>query len=128
MTDDADGWNEIAIDYEKHAVPSMKPYSTQAFEFANLSTNANLKVIDVACGPGPMAEVFVEKFPKGSGDSLLATDFAKGMVDLTKEKAVRNGWTNVEAKVMDAMVRFCVIWSCPISEEAIATRIKSKIE
>jgi ubiquinone/menaquinone biosynthesis C-methylase UbiE len=104
--DDADGWNDIASDYGKHVTSTMKSFSAQAFKFANFPpSHANLKVIDIACGSGPMAEVFVENVSKDSGASLLATDFAKGMVDVVKEKAARNGWANVEAKVMDAMVR-----------------------
>jgi ubiquinone/menaquinone biosynthesis C-methylase UbiE len=122
--DDADGWNGIASDYEKHATSTMKSFSAQAFKFANLSPNhANLKVIDIACGPGPMAEVFVENVSKDSGASLLATDFAKGMVDVVEEKAAQNGWTNVEATVMDAMVRLLRYSSCPFRRHILTKMI-----
>src|SRR5262245_52672406 len=84
-------------------MPAMKQYSARAFEFANLSARTDFKVIDVACGPGSSAHW--QKFcQKCSGASFLATDFSQGMVDIVKEKTARAGWTNVEAKVMDAMV------------------------
>ncbi|KAJ3279087.1 hypothetical protein HK104_001784 [Borealophlyctis nickersoniae] len=96
----AEAWSSVASEYTQWAKDLTQPYARHALEAARLPHTQPLKVLDVACGGGALTNLVAEGYPESS---VLATDFAEGMVELVKKNAVEKGWRNVEAKVMDAM-------------------------
>jgi ubiquinone/menaquinone biosynthesis C-methylase UbiE len=63
-----------------------------------------LKVLALACGTGAEIEILCSRYDK-SQVSILATDYADGMVQMTQNCVERLGKQDmVTTKVMDAMV------------------------
>jgi ubiquinone/menaquinone biosynthesis C-methylase UbiE len=70
---------------------------------------APVKVLALACGTGAEIEALCSRYNE-SQLSVLATDYAEGMVQMTQSCVDRLGKQDmVKVKLMDAMVRACVL-------------------
>lgn len=98
-------WSASADSYEEYLPQTTLPFSKHALEFTLetlLTQNPPLRILDVACGPGPLTQLAAERWPQETGTTIVATDFAGGMVKVLEKKAKNNGWSHVSARVMDA--------------------------
>lgn len=109
----SEAWSRHSKSYNAPSGQSQTlPMVQSAFDaqwFAKLDKliadrNSPLRVLLLACGTGAEVEVLCGRYSKQQM-TILATDFATGMVEATKSCSERVGKQDmVEARVMDAMV------------------------
>ena len=88
------GWDAAARFYDQHVASFTAKFARDAMDLVGVGPGQ--RVIDVAAGSGSLALAAAQR-----GAEVLATDFAAGMVELLREKAAKNGLTNLTAEVMD---------------------------
>ncbi|KAH8926829.1 S-adenosyl-L-methionine-dependent methyltransferase [Atractiella rhizophila] len=67
-----------------------------------LSSAADLKILDNACGTGVITSLIKEQ-EAFKDVEVTATDFSDAMVEIVKERTKEEGWNNVQASVANAM-------------------------
>ena len=87
-------WDLVAPGYAERAAYFL-PYVEEALRVAALAPPARL--LDVATGPGTLA-----LFAAARAASVTAVDFSPGMIAALRDRAARDGVTNLDARVMDA--------------------------
>jgi ubiquinone/menaquinone biosynthesis C-methylase UbiE len=87
-------WDAVAPTYAVD-VQQWAVFAAEALRSAPVS--ATDRVLDVACGPGTMTFLAAP-----AASRVDAVDFSPGMIAEVRERAAREGATNVEAAVMDA--------------------------
>ena len=90
-----EAWDEIAAGYATHVAPGEAGLSVEALLIVGLTAHDTF--LDVAAGPGGLGLAAARL-----GASVLATDWAPGMVAQFEADARAAGLTNVDARVMDA--------------------------
>lgn len=91
----ADLWSAVAGDYDAFSQQVTLPFAEDAARFVRLGPGT--RVIDVAAGTGNFTFAAARR-----GADVLATDFAPGMVELLRERAVERGLAaRVRTAVMD---------------------------
>lgn len=90
-----EAWDEIAADYDAHVAPGEERLSEEVLRMVGVTRNDTF--LDVAAGPGGLGLAAARL-----GASVLATDWAPGMVARFESRARAAGLTNAEARVMDA--------------------------
>jgi ubiquinone/menaquinone biosynthesis C-methylase UbiE len=93
-------WSNVADEYFRYMEITTVQYVEQALDFDNLHSKSGIKILDVACGTGAVPDVISKRLSPDV--SVLATDYAQGMVDAVNNRAEKEGWKNVKAQVMDA--------------------------
>ena len=91
-----EAWSATASDYHAFSANVTQPFAEDAARLVPIGSNT--RVIDVAAGTGNFSFAAARR-----GASVLATDFAPGMLDLLRAEANRNGlYDRVRTSVMDA--------------------------
>jgi SAM-dependent methyltransferase len=90
-----DAWSATAADYHAFSAHVTRPFAEDAARLVPIGEHT--RVIDVAAGSGNFTFAAARR-----GASVLATDFAPGMLDLLRVEAQRNGLSDrVRTAVMD---------------------------
>ncbi|KAH8549662.1 S-adenosyl-L-methionine-dependent methyltransferase [Umbelopsis sp. PMI_123] len=97
----AQSWTDTVDDYARYVELATGKYAEQVIDFADLQSKSGIKILDVACGTGVVPEAIVKKLSPDI--SVLATDYAQGMVDFARSKIENQGWRNVKFQVEDGM-------------------------
>ncbi|KAG2171623.1 hypothetical protein INT43_008349 [Umbelopsis isabellina] len=100
---DPDNWSDNMDDYLTFAHNGTLVFAKGALDFSGVEAKNGNKILDVACGTGSMVQAIIEKFGPQCDAQVLATDFAKGMVDAVEKRAKADGWINVKGQVQNAM-------------------------
>ena len=90
-----EAWEEIAADYAAHVTPGEERLSDDVLRIVGVTHDDTF--LDVAAGPGGLGMAAARL-----GASVLATDWAPGMVAQFEAAAHEAGLTNAEARVMEA--------------------------
>lgn len=90
-------YTELATKYENGTGGATREIAKECVDAA-LSITSDSVVHDNACGPAIVTSVVMSQ---GARPSIYATDFAKGMVDVTRAFSQQNGWDNVHCQEMD---------------------------
>jgi ubiquinone/menaquinone biosynthesis C-methylase UbiE len=94
----ASHWSNAAKMFATKAPTDI--FSLDTLKLTKLEAHSKpVKVFDNGCGGGGLAAMIAEKFPNAT---VLATDFAPGMVEATKNRIQHLGLTNISAEVQDA--------------------------
>jgi ubiquinone/menaquinone biosynthesis C-methylase UbiE len=74
------------------------------------SRSAPLHLLDSACGTGVVTQEVQRLLPRDvlERSTVLSADGSEALVDLVKRRIEDEAWVNVQARVLDAMVRFPV--------------------
>lgn len=91
-----DNWGAVSRGYAEFAPLMMGTYAGEVVD--RLEVDEGMSVLEVAAGTGALTETLAQ-----SAGSVLATDFAPGMVEVLEERLHRAGIDNVTCKVMDGM-------------------------
>lgn len=92
--DTPEAWGAAAHGYATHAPRLMGPF---AADFADLlDLNDRMHVIEVAAGAGALTTTLSNR-----AGSVLATDYAPGMIAVLKDRIAAENLSNVECRVMD---------------------------
>eukprot|EP00934_Nitzschia_sp_Nitz4_P003132 Nitzschia sp. Nitz4//scaffold184_size43902//36587//37300//NITZ4_007289-RA/size43902-processed-gene-0.18-mRNA-1//-1//CDS//3329539672//3122//frame0 len=86
-------WDWLADRYNKKKIDNPEAYQTK-LELARKYLTPESTVLDMGCGTGSIS-VLQAPFVK----SILATDLSSNMIEIAKEKAEKEGVTNVEFRV-----------------------------
>lgn len=89
-----EGWDKVAEGYAHYIEPDLAPYSKRALE--HLPVGEGDRVLDVACGPGPLALSAAKE-----GADVVGVDFSPAQVKILKQRAQAEGVANLDARVMD---------------------------
>jgi len=90
-----DAWSSTARDYQAFSANVTLPFAEDAARLVPI--RAGTKVIDVAAGNGNFTFAAARR-----GATVLATDFAPGMIELLRLEAEKNGFQDrVRTAVMD---------------------------
>lgn len=87
-------WNWIAARYARQPVGDEKSYQLKLAKTQEY-LDSDMQVLEFGCGTGSTALAHAPHV-----DSILAIDFAEKMIDIARQKAVDQGITNVDFKVM----------------------------
>ncbi|HEY7909270.1 MAG TPA: methyltransferase domain-containing protein, partial [Thermomicrobiales bacterium] len=88
------GWDATVEDYERSLAPFFAQFAADALHLVGVQPGH--RVLDVAAGPGTLALLAARR-----GATVVATDFAPGMVERLRQRAGEAGLTNLSAAVMD---------------------------
>lgn len=91
-------WNEFSEDFERFAVPYLKPYGYRLLELAEIKKGES--VLDVATGTGEPA--FGVASLVGESGKVVGTDLSEGMLQVARRKAKTKNLKNIEFVQMDA--------------------------
>lgn len=81
----------------------LLPIVTRLVEYSGAyEASAPRRILDSACGSGIVTAVLLASGKLGADDSILAGDIAAPQIEGVQKRAKESGWTNVEAKVVDA--------------------------
>ena len=89
-----EGWSRVAEGYEEAFTNITKKLSRDALELAKVKPGE--QVLDVAAGTGAFSFLAAE-----AGATVLATDFAPGMIESLRKLAEEKGIRNLRTEVMD---------------------------
>jgi SAM-dependent methyltransferase len=90
-----DAWGAVAADYHAFAGNVTRPFAEDAAELVRIGKGT--RVLDVAAGTGNFTFAAASR-----GASVLATDFAAGMIDYLRGEAERRGLSDrLRCDVMD---------------------------
>ncbi|MFV1988375.1 MAG: class I SAM-dependent methyltransferase [Gemmatimonadota bacterium] len=90
-----ESWSAASRSYAEHVAPSlMESFSDEFVDL--LDVDADTVALEVGAGAGALTETLARRV-----GSLLATDFAPGMVELLSARMDEVGATNVRCQVMD---------------------------
>jgi len=93
--DTPDSWNAASRGYAEHVAPRMM--EAFADEFADrLDVDSTTEALEVAAGSGALTQVLAKRVK-----SLLAIDFAQGMIDILRDRMRAAGANHVTCEVMD---------------------------
>jgi len=67
--------------------------------FTSFSITSSSYILDNACGTGIVASLIKSQYPDAR---ILGTDLAPGMIETFQTKAEKEGWNNVETKILDS--------------------------
>jgi SAM-dependent methyltransferase len=87
-------WDAVASGYAEDAAPLMVPFAEHALRL--LAPASDARLLDVAAGPGTLACLAAPRVR-----SVLAVDFAPGMLEQLRARAAREG-LQIETALMDA--------------------------
>lgn len=88
-------WDAVADGYADFVTKELAPWLDEEVRLAALAKTD--RVLDVAAGPGTLTLRAARRVA-----SVVAVDFAPGMIEELQKRAAREGIANVEARVMDA--------------------------
>ena len=89
-----DAWDTIAAGYDEFVTPTHRHVSKATLDIADL--REGMRFLDVAAGTGALS------LPAARlGADVVATDISPEMVEKLKARAKKEGFSNVEARVMD---------------------------
>ena len=86
-------WNRIAPRYSRAAIGNQEAYQKK-LEMTRACFTAQATVLEVGCGTGSTALLHAPYVK-----SVLATDFAEGMIGIARERAAEAGVDNVRFEV-----------------------------
>lgn len=89
-----EGWTNLAAMYDEEFAPFTRKYAIDAADLTGVHRGS--RVLDVAAGTGAFSFEAARR-----GATVLATDFAPGMIEQLKRLAKANGYGNVTARLMD---------------------------
>ncbi len=92
------GWDKAAMYYENAWQQQLKPAHDKLFELAKISKGE--KIIDVACGTGLISFRALEA--TGKKGFVFGTDISDKMVEICRNVAAENHFTNTRFERMDA--------------------------
>ncbi len=87
-------WSAASRGYAEHVAPLLEPFAEEFVD--RLDVDADTAALEVGAGSGALTETLARRV-----GSVLATDFAPGMVELLIARMESVGATNVECRVMD---------------------------
>jgi SAM-dependent methyltransferase len=93
--DTPESWNAASRGYAERLAPFLMQSFADAF-VDRLDVDSSTEALEVGAGSGALTESL---FPRVK--SLLATDFAPGMIDVLRERMQASGAANVRFDVMD---------------------------
>lgn len=94
--DTPENWDAASRGYADKVAPlMMRPFAEPLIDQLNIGGSA--EVLEVGAGSGVLTEVLSPRVK-----SLLATDFAPGMVEVLRERMEAAGAMNVQCQVMDS--------------------------
>ncbi len=91
-----ENWGAASREYAELAPRMMQPFATELL--ARLEVGADMEAVEVAAGTGALTLELAQR-----AKHVLATDFAPGMIEVLRERAVAAGCDNVTCEVMDGM-------------------------
>ena len=81
----------------------LLPIVTKLVDYSGVyEAQAPRRVFDSACGSGIVTAVLLASGKLAADDSILAGDIAAPQIEQLQKRVASSGWTNVEAKVVDA--------------------------
>ena len=90
-----DSWSAASQSYAERVAPSlMESFAEELVD--RLEVDESSEVLEVGAGSGALTETLAKKV-----NSVLATDFAPGMIDVLRARMAEAGLTNVRCEVMD---------------------------
>jgi ubiquinone/menaquinone biosynthesis C-methylase UbiE len=90
-------WTGVAAAYEEVQEPFMGKWADDAIRLANVTSTD--RVLDVATGPGTLG-VRAAKIAR----SVVATDYADGMLDRVRARVEREGLRNMDVRKMNGQL------------------------
>ena len=91
-------WHEAAPRYDKLSAALFGPVSDEFLDFVGL--RKGWSALEVACGPGVASRAAARRL--GEKGTLLATDFAPGMIALASSRPPEKRGARVEWRLLDA--------------------------
>ncbi len=91
-------WHEAAPRYDKLSAALFGPVADEFMDFVGL--RKGWRVLEAACGPGVATRAAARRL--GEKGSVLATDFAPGMIELASSRPPEKRGAAVEWRVLDA--------------------------
>lgn len=93
--DTPENWSAASRGYAEKVAPRlMQAFAEEHIERLGLGSDA--EVLEVGAGSGALTEALARRV-----HSVLATDFAPGMIDILRERLRSAGVTNVRCEIMD---------------------------
>ena len=90
-----ESWSAASQGYAEKVAPALMESFAEEF-IDRLKVDGNSEVLEVGAGSGALTETLAKKVK-----SVLATDFAPGMIEVLRARMAAAGVTNVRCEVMD---------------------------
>jgi ubiquinone/menaquinone biosynthesis C-methylase UbiE len=95
LTETRAAWDDIAAGYDKYVTP-FGDWALPVDALRRVGLRARMRLLDVASGSGALS------IPAARlGADVVAVDLSPNMIARLRERARREGLTNIEARVMD---------------------------
>ena len=90
-----ESWSAASAGYAEKVAPSLMESFAEEF-VDRLDVDVSTEALEIGAGSGALTETLARRVK-----SLLATDFAPGMIDVLRARMEAAGATNVRCEVMD---------------------------